>query len=52
MMDVEPIEDWYELIGDDILRQFYQRVPVGGEPVLYVRNHRRDEDYEVVQVIP
>lgn len=52
LMDGEQIDNWEELIGGDILKEFYQRVPPGVDRVLYVRNHRRDEDYEVVQDTP
>lgn len=53
VMDGEPIENWAELIGDHILVDFYQRVPPGEQDrVLYVRNHKRDEDYEVWQTVP
>jgi hypothetical protein len=52
IMDGEPISDWAERIGDSILVDFFKLVPPGIEPVLYVRNHRTDEDYEVVRVAP
>lgn len=52
VMDGEPISDWAERIGDSILVDFFKLVPPGIEPVLYVRNHRTDEDYEVVRVAP
>jgi hypothetical protein len=51
-MDGEPISDWDQRIGDSILVDFFKLVPPGVEPVLYVRNHRTDEDYEVVRVAP
>jgi hypothetical protein len=52
IMDGEPISDWDQRIGDSILVDFFKLVPPGVEPVLYVRNHRTDEDYEVVRVAP
>ncbi len=53
VMDGESIENWAELIGDHILVDFYQKIPPGEQDrVLYVRNHRRDEDYEVWQSMP
>lgn len=52
MMDGQPCDDWDKRVGDSILVDFYNLVPPGAEPVLYVRNHRTDEDYEVVRVVP
>lgn len=52
LMDGEEIDDWDRRVGDSILVDFYKLVPPGIEPVLYVRNHRSDEDYEVVRVVP
>lgn len=52
MMDGVQIADWDNRLGDSILVDFYRLVPPGVEPVLYVRNHRTDEDYEVVRVEP
>lgn len=52
VMDGEPISDWAERIGESILVDFFKLVPPGVDPVLYVRNHRTDEDYEVVRVAP
>lgn len=52
MMDGQPIDDWDKRLGDSILVDFFTKVPPGVEPVLYVRNHRTTEDYEVVQVLP
>jgi hypothetical protein len=52
LMDGQPINDWAERVGDSILVDFYKLVPPGVEPILYVRNHKTDEDYEVVQVTP
>lgn len=50
LMDGTPIDDWDKRVGDSILVDFYKLVPPGIDPVLYVRNHRTDEDYEVVLV--
>lgn len=52
LMNGEQIHDWDERVGDSILVDFYKLVPPGLEPVLYVRNHRTDEDYEVVREMP
>lgn len=52
MMDGKPIDDWEDKIGESILRDFYSMVPPGADPILYVRNHRTDEDYEVVRLAP
>jgi hypothetical protein len=52
MMDGQPIDDWDRRVGDSILVDFYKLVPPGTEPILYVRNHRTDEDYEVVRLAP
>jgi len=52
LMDGEPIDDWDAKIGDSILVDFYKLVPPGLDQVLYVRNHKTDEDYEVVRVVP
>lgn len=52
MMDGQICEDWEKRIGSSILLDFFNLVPPGLEPVLYVRNHRTGEDYEVVQVLP
>lgn len=52
MMDGQPIDDWDKRIGDSILVDFFKLVPPGLDQVLYVRNHKTDEDYEVVRVVP
>lgn len=52
LMGGTPIDDWDRRIGDSILVDFYQLVPPGVEPILYVRNHRTDEDYEVIRETP
>lgn len=52
VLDGEEIEDWAHRIGASILIDFFKRVPPGTTPMLWVRNHSLDEDYEVVQVIP
>lgn len=44
------IEDWREKIGDNVLVMFYQNFgPDAKERVIYVRNHERGEDFEVIQ---
>ena len=52
MMDGEEIDDWDERVGDSILVDMFNRCPPGTSDALYVRNHRTDEDYEVVRVTP
>lgn len=52
IMDGNQIDDWDKRVGDSILIDFYKLVPPGVEPVLYVRNHRTEEDYQVVRVVP
>lgn len=47
-----PIDDWAQRVGVSILADMYDRTPPGLEAVLYVRNHRTDEDYEVVFITP
>lgn len=47
-----PCEDWPARVGSSILADMYDRTPPGQEAVLYVRNHRTDEDYEVVFITP
>lgn len=48
----DPITNWSELIGDTILVDFFRKFnPTETERVLYVRNHRRGEDYEVFQAM-
>lgn len=51
LMDGQPIDDWETRIGQSILLDMYQLVPPGADDILYVRNHRSDEDYEVVRVL-
>lgn len=46
------VPDWSEKISPNILVDMYQKCPPGTDKVLYVRNHRTDTDYEVVQEIP
>lgn len=52
LMDGQPIDDWDKRVGDSILVDFYKLVPPGVDPILYVRNHRTEEDYEVVRLAP
>jgi hypothetical protein len=51
-MNGNQISDWDQRVGDSILVDFHKLVPPGIPPVLYVRNHRTDEDYEVLREIP
>jgi len=47
------ITNWQDLIGDTILVDFFRKFqPHDVERVLYIRNHRRGEDYEVWQAVP
>jgi hypothetical protein len=50
-MDGVQINDWAERVGESILVDFYRFVPPEAPPILYVRNHKRDEDYEVTREI-
>jgi len=50
-MDGVQITDWAERVGESIIVDFYQLVPPGAPPILYVRNHKRDEDYEVTREV-
>lgn len=51
-LDGIPIDDWANRVGSSILADMYDRTPPGLEAVLYARNHRTDEDYEVVFITP
>lgn len=51
-MDGELIDDWNERLGASIVKDFLDRVPPGINPVLYVRNHRTEEDYELTPERP
>lgn len=51
-LDGEKIDDWDQRLGDSIVVDFTQHVPPGVNPVLYVRNHKTDEDYEVTAERP
>ena len=51
-MDGVEIKDWDERLGDSIVVDFYRLVPPNAPPILYVRNHKRDEDYEVTRELP
>jgi hypothetical protein len=52
LMDGQPVENWAELIGEQIIRDFYRLTPDARDRVLYVRNHKRDEDFEVILGMP
>lgn len=52
LMDGNQITDWDQRVGASILVDFYRLVPPGADDVLYVRNHRTGDDYEVVRVHP
>ena len=44
------IDDHVEKIGDNILVMFYQNFgPDAKERIIYIRNHSRGEDFEVIQ---
>jgi len=52
-MDGKQMDDWDVQLGDSILVDFLRLVPTNIFPqVLYVRNHRTDEDYEVTRERP
>lgn len=50
-MDGVLIDDWDKRLGDSIVVDFTRLVPPGAGEVLYVRNHKTDEDYEVIREI-
>lgn len=52
MMSGIEISDWDVRVGASILVDFYKLTVPGKDRVLYVRNHRTGEDYEVIQEIP
>lgn len=52
LLDGEPMEDYADRIGDSILVDMFTHCPPGTPPVLYVRNHKRHEDYEVIRTEP
>lgn len=54
-LDGVQMDDWDERLGDSIVvdfMKFFQIAPAGTPPVLYVRNHKRVEDYEVIAESP
>ena len=51
-MDGLQIEDWDTRLGASIVVDFLDRVPPGINPVLYVRNHKTEEDYELTPEHP
>lgn len=51
-MNGELIEDWDVRLGASIVKDFLDRVPPGIDPVLYVRNHKTEEDYELTPEHP
>lgn len=46
------IEDWKDRIGEGFLVDFQRYVPYGEDPVLYIRNHATDTDYQVIKEVP
>lgn len=46
-MDGEKIDDWDVRMGDSIVVDFIKYTSQSSIEVLYVRNHKTDEDYEV-----
>ncbi len=51
-MNGEMLEDWDTRLGASIVKDFLDRVPPGINPVLYVRNHKTEEDYELTPEHP
>jgi hypothetical protein len=45
-------DDWRDYVGESFLVDFQRLVPYGGEPVLYVRNHGLDVDFQVIREQP
>lgn len=52
ILDGVPMENWAERVGDSVLLDMFNHCPPGTPQILYVRNHRTDEDYEVSIVQP
>lgn len=52
IMGGAPIDDWAERLGESIVVDFYKLIPPGAPDILYVRNHKTDEDYEVTFGMP
>ena len=50
--DGRQIDDWEQKVGEGVIRDFYSKLQPGEPPVLYYRNHRSDEDFEVVRQLP
>lgn len=46
------IDDWKDRIGESFLVDFQRLVPYQGDPVVFVRNQRSDEDFEVIREMP
>lgn len=51
-MNGEEMEDWADRLGPSIVKDFLSYVPAGINPVLYVRNHHTEEDYEITPENP
>ena len=51
-IDGELIDDWDERFGDSIVVDFANLAPAGTEQVLYVRNHKTEDDYEIMLESP
>lgn len=47
-----PMDDYADRIGESILRDMFTHCPPGVPPILYVRNDRTGEDFEVERVDP
>lgn len=50
LCDSEPMDDWSDRLGPNILPDFFTQLSPDDEQVLYVRNERTGEDFEVVRV--
>lgn len=51
-MNGAEIDDWDEKLGQSIVVDFLKHTPPGREQVMYVRNHKTGEDYEVIRELP
>lgn len=51
-MDGTLVADWEHMLGASIVQDFIAMVPPGPNPILYVRNHNTDSDYELTPELP
>lgn len=51
-MDGTLVANWEHMLGASIVQDFVAMVPRGPNPILYVRNHNTDSDYELTPELP